>query len=163
MDVQIRLSNRKDRKALTELAAVIANFRPAYAPSVVKGLVSPEQWMFEKTLEQSWVGVINGEVIGHVGILRSIELPDGSHPPAHAEVELCRLMTSPLHQRLGVGGLLVKTVENEFDSKLWATVAPKGASHGLLAQRGWVAAQTIYFESVAAQGLVLYRPHPVTG
>lgn len=149
-----------DHHALTSLAADVIAARPSYAPMVVSGQVAAADWLFRKHLSWSRVARLDGDVVGHVGVKENNRLPDGSLTPEGHDRELCRLMVHPRQQRSGIASTLVDLAVASYGPRLWATVAPDGPSHRLLAARGWVDSHRAWFPDEGTYGLVVCSTEP---
>lgn len=144
-----------DHGALVSLSADVIASRPAYARDVASGRENAADWFFRKPVDWSRVARVDDVVVAHGGVKDNDRLPDGSNPPTGHDRELCRLMVHPRQQRTGIASMLVDAAVAEYGTRLWATVLPGGASHRLLAGRGWQPAHEAWFPDAGTFGLVI--------
>lgn len=144
-----------DESALVRLAADVIAARPRTVPTVPAGVAGAAEWMSSKRFIWSRIALVDGQVVGHVGVRDNTSTPDGLGAPTGHDRELCRLMVHPRYRRQGIGALLVDAAVGTHGQRLWATVPSDRSGHRLLAGRDWSRVRRTWLPEEGAPGFVL--------
>lgn len=122
---------------------------PCYPPrnSTDGTSASLETWLTEAIALGSWVALVEGAVAGHIltteahGYLLRHLAGSGWSESMNADVaEIGKFFVDPLHQRLGIGSVLLATVVNYLLAAgrrpALAVLAPSAAARRLYSSRG---------------------------
>jgi GNAT superfamily N-acetyltransferase len=138
-------------RALVAMTRAVIHARPAYAPRVVDGETTVQEWLWAK--EPTWRRALltpDGDMAAHVGVKSDRTGPD---------LEMVRLMVHPDWQRRGLAARMVDLAVAEFGTRLHAKVGPGSPSHHLLLGLGWVATGTAMEPGEPNPCVVLTCPH----
>mgnify|MGYP001765190517 CR=1 FL=1 len=138
-------------RALHVLALDVIVDQPAYAPAVVDGTQTVQQWLWTRIA--SWhraLMVSEEDMAGYIGV--RTDAPDGP--------ELSRLLVHPSHRDDGTARVLVDSSIDRFGPDLRAVVVPGYPSHTLLHSLGWVETGPVS-ATPAVEPIVLVHPSAV--
>lgn len=110
---------------------------------------SLESWLTEAIPLGSWVALVEGAVAGHIlateahaYLLRHLTGSGWGESTNAAVAEIGKFFVDPLHQRLGIGSVLLATVVNHLlatgRQPALAVLAPSSAARRLYSSRGMI-------------------------